>query len=207
MSQQGGSEALTSSLRALGALVFSEETLESAAYRIAVLAVELVDGADLASLSLVENGNVVTLGATDDLAEIVDKIQYQAGQGPCLSAIEEQATFQIDDMTAETAWPGFSPRAAKAGVLGLLSFVLKVSGTEALGALNLYSRSRGGFSKQDVRIGALFAAQAAITVANALSQARDARRLARLGAGRSGDGPCRGPRNRSHWQRGRSRVV
>jgi len=34
-----------------------------------------------------------------------DQLQYEANQGPCLDAIWEQDTFQIDDMTTEQRYP------------------------------------------------------------------------------------------------------
>ncbi|MGH2729631.1 MAG: ANTAR domain-containing protein [Actinomycetota bacterium] len=183
MSSHGYSAELDSSLRVLGELVVSEESLETTAHRIVALVVELIEGVDLGGLSLVRGGGKIeTLGMTEELVGTIDAVQYECGEGPCLSSIGEQATFEMSDMTTDTTWPRFSTRAAEMGVRGLLSFVLRVS-EDSLGALNLYSRSPNAFTPQDRATGAIFAAQGAISLANALTHDQDLQRTAELERG------------------------
>ena len=179
MSSQGDPEELTDSLTGLARVLISKESVESTTQRIAELAVKLVNGGDYAGISLVRRGEIKTLGATDQLVEDLDSIQYQVGEGPCLSSIQEQGSFQIDDMCADTIWPDFSARACKLGVGGLMAFVLKVS-DDSLGALNLYSRWPNSFHPEDRVTGALFATYAAIALANAQTHARDVERVSEL---------------------------
>ncbi len=78
-------------------------------------------------------------------------------------------------MDKDQRWPAFSEAAAAHGVLSSMSLPL-ISRHGPVGALNVYSRSRAGFSDDDVQVGVQFATQAAIVLAN--SQAYwDARQL------------------------------
>ena len=64
----------------------------------------------------------------------------------------------------------------------LLSFVLQVT-EESLGALNLYSKEKDAFTDEDVATGSLFAAQAAVQLANAQTHARDENKIDQLQQG------------------------
>ncbi len=79
-----------------------------------------------------------------ELARVVDALQDEAGEGPCLDAVFEQETVRVPDLATETRWPKSSKRAVAAGAGGMLSFQLYVEG-DNLGALNLYSRQPGSF--------------------------------------------------------------
>jgi hypothetical protein len=182
LSSQGDPAELSDSLTALARVLISQESVESTTQRIAELAVKLVNGGDYAGISLIRRGQIRTLGATDRVVEDLDAIQYDVGQGPCLSSIREQESFYIDDMCSDSHWPEFSARACKVGIGGLLAFVLKVS-HDSLGALNLYSRWANAFSPEDRVTGALFATYAAIALANAQTHARDIERVAELERG------------------------
>ena len=56
--------------------------------------------------------------------------------------------------------------AAAAGIQSILSFPLIVS-SDGIGAMNLYSNTESGFDERDESIGAVFAAHASVTLANA----------------------------------------
>ena len=63
-------------------------------------------------------------------------------------------------------WPEFSTVAAKAGVHSVLAVPL-VAGNEPIGALNLYSKTPGGYDEADEETAVLFSEQAAVACANA----------------------------------------
>ena len=134
-------------------------------------AVMNVDGADLAGITLVTGaGKVSTPAASDELVRRIDRIQYETGQGPCLSSVREQATVRSDDLRREQRWPMFAARAAKLGVLSMMAFQLYVKERD-LGALNLYSRTAGAFSTDGEDIGLLFSTHAAIALIGAQHEA------------------------------------
>jgi transcriptional regulator with GAF, ATPase, and Fis domain len=103
---------------------------------------------------------------TSEVAARVDEVQYKVNAGPCLDAYRRQAINRIDSTYTDERWPVFCRAAFAAGVLAILSFPLVVAG-DGLGALNLYSSSESGFDENSERSGAVFAAHASITLANA----------------------------------------
>ncbi len=145
-----------------------ERSVQATLEKIVELAVSTVDGCDHAGVSLVESGRVRTPAASDDVPRLVDTVQYETGEGPCLDAIREHEVFQTDDLTKEPRWPNFSRRAAeKSGVSSMLCYRLFVE-ADTMGALNLYSKERNAFDAEDRAVGSIFAAHASV----ALSAAR-----------------------------------
>jgi GAF domain-containing protein len=140
--------------------------------RIGRAAVHTVGGCDHAAISLVYRHRAIdTVGATDDVPNQVDAIQYEVGQGPCLNAIAEHEVFMIDDLATDERWPLFSRRAAEdTGVRSMLSFRLFLE-EDVLGALNLYSRKVQAFDEQGYAVGTVLATHAAIAMRGA--QERD----------------------------------
>jgi len=130
-------------------------------------AVEAVPGAEHAAISLVVRGRTVeSRAATDPLAERMDAIQTELGQGPCLDAVWEQESVHIPDMAAESRWPRFTAAAAEAGIGAMLCFQLFVADGR-LGALNLYASPAGAFDEEARFTGLIFATHAAVAITGA----------------------------------------
>jgi hypothetical protein len=128
---------------------------------------QTVPGADEGSITLVVGRRkMLNQAASSLLPRQVDALQEEVGQGPCLETAFDQHTVLAADLAADPRWPAFSARAVALGVAGMLSFQLYVEG-DNLGALNLYSRSVGGFDQRSVAVGELFAAHAAVAYAAA----------------------------------------
>ncbi|MGH2806511.1 MAG: ANTAR domain-containing protein [Actinomycetota bacterium] len=174
---------LVESIEMLSRLVLTEEDISSTMQRIAELTVHAVEGAEEGSVSLARGDEIVTLGATADVCRQIDELQYETGQGPCLSSIKEHETFRIPDMETDHTWPEFSKRAAaETDIKSMLSFVLDLrEGT--LGAVNLMSTDKDSFDDDDVATGAIFAAQAAIALANAVQHDTDLKHIEQFEAG------------------------
>lgn len=161
-------------LTRLSRTLIAQEDVDSTLTKICQLSINAIATADSADISLVlGNGKIETRGSTSALAEAVDLLQYETGEGPCLSSIDSHATFRVDDMSTESRWPRFAARAAKeTKVRSMLAFVLKIN-DNALASLNLFSKSLRAFDVGDERIGLVFAAQAATVLANASTHASD----------------------------------
>lgn len=141
-------------------------------------AVALIPGCDEGSISVVRGRRSVTSeAASGELPQVVDAIQDEVQQGPCLDAVYQQETVRVADMASETRWPRFTARACQAGAAGMLSFQLYVEG-DNLGALNLFSRRPWAFNDESEHVGLLFASHAAIAYAAAQQQANMARTVA-----------------------------
>ncbi len=121
------------------------ETVDETLQQVVHLAVDTVEGCDNCGVSIVQlDGGITTPAATSDSVAKCDELQYEFGEGPCVSAIWEQQTFESDDLTQERRWPQWAPRAVELGANSLVSFRLFVNGN-TLGALNLYAEKPRAF--------------------------------------------------------------
>lgn len=129
------------------------------------LALTNIDGCDAAGLSIVRRRREVeTLAATDDLARVGDRLQYETGEGPCLSAIWEQTTIYSRDLGSDHRWPTWGRLVSQqTGARSVLAFQL-FTHEDTLGALNLYARRVDGFDETDREEGLALAAHIAIAV-------------------------------------------
>lgn len=176
---------LLEAAEALTKLVAADTGFEETLSRLAELTVHAIDGVEHCSISLVTSPGkeMKTMAATDGVCYQIDGLQQETGEGPCMSSIEDHATFVIPDMLEDDTWPTFSTRAAQqTGIRSMLSFVLRLSG-ENTGALNLTSTEKDAFSDEDVETGTLFAAQAAVAMAEALQHRDGLQKLDQLEEG------------------------
>jgi len=185
----GGADVqLARTFAEIARVLVAEAGVQATLDRIAVTAVSTVDGCEGAGISVVERGRIHTAAASDDLPRRVDAIQYEVGEGPCLDAIKDHDVFHTDDLSRERRWPHFAARAAQeTGVRSVVAFRLFVD-HETMGAVNLFSTREAAFDDDDVRIGTLFAAHAAV----ALSAARKEEQLEHAVASRDVIGQAKG---------------
>lgn len=145
----------------------AENSLDATLQAIVDAAVANIDNAHHAGITLVSGRTQVTTPAsTDDLVVQIDQVQYETGQGPCLSAIKQDTTIRADNLRTDARWPAFAGQAVKLGVPSMLSFQLYVN-EQDLGALNLYSTKVEAFTETDEDTGLLFATHAAIAMVGA----------------------------------------
>lgn len=131
-------------------------------------AVEMVPGCDDASITLASRRNrAETVAATGPGCAELDALQYVLGEGPCLDAAFDAGAVVVRDIAEDTRWPTWSARAHPLGPGSLVAIPLRTE-RESLGALNLYSRTRGNFDGEAVDIAVIFAAHAT----EAMSKAR-----------------------------------
>lgn len=143
------------------------EDLDETLARVCQLAVSLIKGCEHAAITLIEgNRPWTTRGATDPVPDLVDRLQYDTGQGPCIDAVHLDDIFRVDDLRRDDRWPQFAPLAVeRTGIRSMLSFRLFVQ-SDTLGALNLYSKRPNAFisPRQTVELGEIFAMHAAIVL-------------------------------------------
>jgi GAF domain-containing protein len=169
---------LATTLGELARSLHEEVGLEDTLREIVSAAVGTVPGAEEAALSVIEGRRQVrTWAGTADLVYQVDQVQYDTGQGPCLSSLYEEHTVRLSNIATERRWPRFTARAAELGVGSMLSFQLYAE-QDNLGALNLYARDAGAFTDESEQVGLLFATHAALAMADAQKQEQLARAMA-----------------------------
>lgn len=77
--------------------------------------------------------------STDAASALVEELQFELGEGPCVDAYHQQRPVLEPDLAAAVTarWLGFTGPAVEAGVRAVFGFPLQV-GAVRLGALNLY---------------------------------------------------------------------
>jgi len=163
----GLAETLAEVARAL----LDERDVDSTLERICELAVKTVDGCETAGISIAKGTRVTSRVRSDDVPRIVDQIQSETQEGPCVDAIRHHQVFITGSLTEEQRWPNFARRAhEETGVESVLSMRL-FANEDTMGALNLYSSGRDAYSDQDVAVASVFAAHAAVALAAARKEA------------------------------------
>ena len=160
-------------LAAIARELLNEPDLQHPLLRVVEAAAPNLDVAVWASVSLVERRREVDTPATsDDRAARADQLQYELEEGPCLDAIWEQETFQIDDMTVDEHYPRWSSKVAEeTGIRSSLSLQLFTDvNQQSLGALNLYSPQPNAFDAETRGEGLAFAGQAAVALRSAQTE-------------------------------------
>jgi hypothetical protein len=167
---------LASQFAAVARALASEASVEATLQRVVEIARLIVPGCHHAGITVLRRGRPETPAATDEVSAAVDKVQYETGEGPCLSAILEHDTFRTGDLAEESRWPSFSrPAVERTGVRSVLAYRLFTE-ADTLGALNLYSREADAFDGEAVAIGTILAAHAAL----AFARARDREQISGL---------------------------
>lgn len=164
---RGLAETLSSVARTLQA----EPDVESTLRAIVKAAADHIAGAEYAGISLCERGKIRTVAPTAGIVEVIDQLQYDFHEGPCIDAIAEHQTYRVGNVGDEARWRRFGPAAAKNDIHSLLSYRLFVT-DRTLGALNLYSSRVDAFDQQTEEDGRLFATHAAIALIGAQREAQ-----------------------------------
>ena len=132
--------------------------------RICQLCVELIDVAGAGISVVTQTGNRGAVCATDEVAAMIEELQFSLGEGPCVDAVNAGRPVLIPDLAKPHAvdvsrWPAFMSAAADVGIRAVFAFPLAV-GAVRVGALDLYRNQAGELSIEQLA-GALLAADAA----------------------------------------------
>jgi len=169
-------------LAEVASALFSAGTVQGTLQKIVDLAERAVEGCEAAGIMLVDEGVPSTMAASTELAERVDRMQVDSGEGPCLDACRESRTIYAVDLLDDDRWPTFAVSAVSAGVRSVLAFSLS---PDLPSALNLYAALPAAFGSTDRAQGQLFATLARLALDTAEERASGERNL--LGALRTRD--------------------
>lgn len=157
-----GDVELAQEFGAIARSLIAESDPGATLQRIVSLAVETIDGCEHAGISVIEGNTVTSPASSDEVPAIVDRIQSETGEGPCVDAIKNDEMFQTGRLSEEPRWPAFTPRAVvESRIESVLSLRLFVQGS-TMGSLNLYSTQPDAFDDRDVAVATVFAAHAAV---------------------------------------------
>ncbi|MEO5842811.1 MAG: GAF and ANTAR domain-containing protein [Acidimicrobiales bacterium] len=169
---------LETNLSEVARALFAPGTVQGTLQKIVDLAERAVDGCDAAGILVVDRGSVTTAAASSALVVLVDQLQIDADEGPCLDASTRGTTFYAADLVDEPRWPTFAPTAVSASIRSVLAYSLQSSGRAS--ALNLYSRFPHAFGATDRAQGQLFATLARLALDSAEDKETDERKTANL---------------------------
>lgn len=123
-----------------------------------------VRGCDGASVSLVRDGSVSTIAATQPRVMVLDQAQYRDDDGPCLASIRSHEMVSVEDFGTDARWPGVAAEALRVGVHSSLSLALVDRRGETLGSLNMYGDVPAGFTAASRETAVVFARHALLLI-------------------------------------------
>ncbi len=147
--------------QALGGFL-TEESASKAVQSLAYVLRDSIPNSAGAGASIINaRGRRESAGATDPVVLRADKLQYELGQGPCLSAWAEQRAIIIQDTRQETRWPKWIAAISDLPLRSVLSAPLTTEGRR-IGALKVYSPSPLVFDDHSVFLIERLASPAAV---------------------------------------------
>jgi GAF domain-containing protein len=161
-------EGLEAALTQLADLRTAPVTVEAAFGRIVESADALfqVDGS---ALMLVDRDQVLRNLAVSNLrAAVLEELQAEHGEGPCVDAYEEKQTVGADDLGREERWPGFSPAAAARGLVAVLASPIPYS-SEAVGVVAVFAAEQHAWTEAEREAIVAFTDLAAMLILNAMA--------------------------------------
>jgi len=122
-----------------------------------------VPGSEYAGITLVEAGKAITnVVATHRYPVILDAIQHEFGQGPCVAAAWQHHMMHVADLNVDQRWPRYQEFAlANTPIRSILSFELFVD-RDTTAALTFYAHHPHAFTDDSVELGGVFASHIAL---------------------------------------------
>jgi len=154
---------LQAALAELALAVFTGHSLKQDLQRLIRVACRLLPGEVSGSIALLADGRPSTTAVSDHVALELDMVQYETGEGPCLTALGG-ATVRIGILADDEQFPHFAVGAADRRIRSVLSVPIRDNG-DVLGTLNLYSRQPDGFDDHARHVAEIIAAEAATAIA------------------------------------------
>jgi ANTAR domain len=136
--------------------------------RVARLCALCTEGLDVSGASLqviATPPHRVTVHATDPVAERLDDLQQELGEGPAVDVARTNGRVLEPDLAVAGAsrWPWFAPAAVAADACAVFAWPVQVGAT-SIGLLDLYRRWPGPLPDEDLADAGLLADAAAIVL-------------------------------------------
>jgi GAF domain-containing protein len=110
-------------------------------------------------ISLVRKKKTATTASSSPCARLMEQLQHQYGDGPCLAAMRGMVTVLVPDLRLEDRWPAYVQGAGGLGILSVVGVPLPLEGPSQA-VLNLYSEQPHAFTGQAIARAEAFAEQA-----------------------------------------------
>ena len=165
MVKRESSDDAAEAFRRLADLVYRGATFDTIHQAICDIALTAVPGCDHACVTTITaDGEPHQEAASDDTALLVDRLEWQTGEGPCVDAVLSDR-YELDpDITSASVWPQLARLVVEqTSVRGMAGYRI-MDGTRKAGALNLYSDTPGALTAESARMGAVVAAFASVAL-------------------------------------------
>jgi transcriptional regulator with GAF, ATPase, and Fis domain len=118
---------------------------------------------DAAGLMLADQrGSLRVIASSSEQARLVELIQLQHDEGPCLESFQTGLPVSETDLAAAgERWPAFALAAAGAGFAAVQALPMRLR-EEVIGAMNLFMVAPGGLDETGLRVGQALADVATI---------------------------------------------
>jgi GAF domain-containing protein len=121
-----------------------------AALELAVTETDELFGVDGAGLMLLDGDGVLrSTTATDRPGGMLEALQEQFGEGPCVDAFLKDGPVLAEDLGADPRWPSVGPLAARHGVRAVLGVPIDLR-DGPMGTLNVYAGAPRRWDDSDV---------------------------------------------------------
>ena len=132
----------------------------------------LMDGCDRAGIGVLDGERFTSAAGTDDVMRLIDDLQNEVGEGPCLEASTDDIAQVDNDITTHSTWPVLAELVvARTPVRAMLAVPL-VDEDRRTGALNVFADRAGAFERESVGQAAILASFASVALAGARHSAR-----------------------------------
>lgn len=129
--------------------------------------VELLGVAEAGVVLADAHGKLRTMASSSERMRLLELIEMQRQDGPCLDCCRTGEAVREDDLPARPKrWRDFGPAALSAGFRSVYSLPLRLR-TERIGALNLFADRPNGLSAGDLALGQAMADVASIGILHA----------------------------------------
>lgn len=154
-------DELSGAIGRIRRLLLTEEKVDAAVQRLAMAIKDSVPGTIGAGVSVLDSqGRRTSHGATDRVVEETDALQYELGEGPCLTAWAAEESILVEDVRTDDRWPRWSAAVQGLPIRSVVSAAL-VADKESVGALKVYAALPFAYTPATVRLLEQFAAPAA----------------------------------------------
>ena len=113
-----------------------------------------VDGTGLTLTS--EDGQPRWVAATDAAMQLLEEVQHDFGEGPCLAAFAEDRVVAVEDLRSELVWDRIAVVVRQLQVRGVLSVPVRLA-DQPVGTLNVYATQPRAWTPAEVQALGAFA--------------------------------------------------
>jgi GAF domain-containing protein len=125
-------------------------------------------GVDGTALMLVDRDQALrNLAVSDARAGLLEELQEEHGEGPCVDAFEDKQPVAADDLATDDRWPTFAPAAAGGGLVAVLASPIPYS-DHAVGVVAVFAGDPHPWTEAEQEAIVAFTELVALLILNAM---------------------------------------